>query len=221
MRSLFFCPINACEKPRRAINKTVNLPDLFISRLARAALVAGSIAFLAACKTQPVEPQAPVVVQSTMRAPDEPSKALPPDLYKTMPMYPGAVVEHVRKPKGAMREILFSAQGELTPMVAYYKDELKKNDFHITSSLIMPARKTWSCDFHNRGRPGSIMLFPSDTDKSRMTIDLIYELPAHIDESLKEPKEDFDVKGPGEIAQQAPQLNSNPNPNPSEKEKRN
>jgi hypothetical protein len=36
-----------------------------------------------------------------------------------------------------------------------------------------------------------------------------------------EPKEDFDVKGPGEIAQQAPQLNLNPNPNPSEKEKRN
>ena len=171
---------------------------------------------LANCKT-PAEPQAPQVVQSTMRAPDEVSKALPPDLYKTMPMYPGAVVEHVRKPKGAMREILFSAQGDLPTMVAYYKDALKKNDFHITSSLIMPARKTWSCDFHNRGRPGSIMLFPSDTDKSRMTIDLIYELPAHIDESMMEPREDFDVKGPGEIANQAQNLN----PNPSEKEKRN
>ncbi len=34
-----------------------------------------------------------------------------------------------------------------------------------------------------------------------MTIDLIYELPAHIDESLMEPKEDFDIEGPGEIAQ--------------------
>jgi hypothetical protein len=195
----------------------VNLPDLFISTLARGTLVACLMVTLAACKTEPVEPKAPPVVQSTMRAPDEPSKALPPDLYKTMPMYPGAVVEHVRKPKGAMREILFSAQGDLPTMVAYYKDELKKNDFHITSSLIMPARKTWSCDFHNRGRPGSIMLFPSDTDKTRMTIDLIYELPAHIDESLMEPKEDFDVKGPGEIANQAP----NQNPNPSEKEKRN
>ena len=221
MRSLFFCSINAFENLRRAINKTVNLPDLFNSRLALAALVAGSIAMLAACKTQPVEPTAPPPVQSSMRAPDEPSKALPPDLYKVMPMYPGAVVEHVRKPKGAMREILFSAQGQMQQMVAYYKDELKKNDFHITSSLIMPARKTWSCDFHYNGRPGSIMLFPSDTDKSRMTIDLIYELPAHLDESLMEPREDFDVKGPGEIAQQAPQLNLNSNPNPSEKEKRN
>jgi hypothetical protein len=221
MRSLFFCPINACEKPRRAINKTVNLPDLFISTLARGTLVACLLAMLAGCKTQPVEPKAPPVVQSTMRGADESSKVLPPDLYKTMPMYPGAVVEHVRKPKGAMREILFSAQGDLPTMVAYYKDELKKNDFHITSSLIMPARKTWSCDFHNRGRPGSIMLFPSDTDKTRMTIDLIYELPAHIDESMMEPREDFDVKGPGEIAQQATNLNSNPNPNPSEKEKRN
>ncbi len=195
----------------------MNPPDLFISTLVRAALAAAAIAMLAACKSQPVEPTAPVVVQSTMRAPDEPSKALPPDLYKTMPMYPGAVVEHVRKPKGAMREILFSAQGQLPEMVAYYKDALKKSDFHITSSLIMPARKTWSCDFHNRGRPGSIMLFPSDTDKSRMTIDLIYELPAHLDESMMEPREDFDVKGPGEIANQAQNLN----PNPSEKEKRN
>ena len=79
----------------------------------------------------------------------------------------------------------------------------------------MPARKTWSCDFHYNGRPGSIMLYPSDQDKSKMTIDLIYELPAHLDASLIEPKEDFDVEGPGEIAQQAP------NPNPSEKEKRN
>jgi hypothetical protein len=197
----------------------VNLPDLFIPTLARAALAAAAIAILAACKSQSAEPTAPVVVQSTMRAPDEPSKALPPDLYKTMPMYPGAVVEHVRKPKGAMREILFSAQGQLPDMVAYYKDALKKSDFHITSSLIMPARKTWSCDFHNRGRPGSIMLFPSDTDKSRMTIDLIYELPAHLDESMMEPREDFDVKGPGEIANQASHLDLNPNP--SEKEKRN
>jgi len=197
----------------------VNLSDLFNSTLARATLVACLLAVFGGCKTQPVEPKAPPPVQTSMTAPDEPSKALPPDLYKTMPMYPGAVVEHVRKPKGAMREILFSAQGPMQQMVGYYKDELKKNDFHITSSLIMPARKTWSCDFHYNGRPGSIMLFPSDSDKSRMTIDLIYELPAHLDESLMEPKEDFDVKGPGEIAQQAPNLN--PNPNPSEKEKRN
>jgi hypothetical protein len=194
-------------------NKTVNPPDLFISRFARAALAAGLIALLAACKTRPIQIAAPPPVQVSMTAPDESSKALPPDLYKTMPMYPGAIVEHVRKPKGAMREILFSAQGQLPQMVGFYKDALKKNDFHITSSLIMPARKTWSCDFHYKGRPGSIMLFPSDEDKSRMTIDLIYELPAHLDESMMEPKEDFDVNGPGEIAQQAP--------NPSEKDKRN
>ena len=191
----------------------MNPPDLFISRFARAALAAGLIVGLAACKSRPAEVAAPPPVQASMTAPDESSKALPPDLYKTMPMYPGAIVEHVRKPKGAMREILLSAQAQLPQMVGYYKDQLKKNDFHITSSLIMPARKTWSCDFHYKGRPGSIMLFPSDEDKTRMTIDLIYELPAHMDESLMEPKEDFDVIGPGEIAQQAP--------NPSEKEKRN
>ncbi len=168
----------------------------------------------AACKTAPVAaPVAPPAVEVSTTAPDEPSKALPPDLYKSMPIYPGAKIEHVRKPKGAMREILFSTDAQMPQMVAFYKDELKKNDFHITSSLIMPARRTWSCDFHYNGGPGSIMLFPSDQDKSKMTIDLIYELPVHVDESMIEPKEDFDVEGPGEMAQQAP--------NPSEKEKRN
>jgi hypothetical protein len=213
MRSLFFCRLTLLKNLGLLFNKTVNPPDLFISRFARAALAAGLIALLAACKTRPVQIAASPPVQISMTAPDESSKALPPDLYKTMPMYPGAIVEHVRKPKGAMREILFSAQGQMPQMVGFFKDALKKNDFHITSSLIMPARKTWSCDFHYKGRPGSIMLFPSDEDKSRMTIDLIYELPAHLDESMMEPKEDFDVIGPGEIAQQAP--------NPSEKEKRN
>jgi hypothetical protein len=202
-------------------NKTVNPPDLFISRLARtpladALLAAGLIFALAACKTPAPAVTAPEPVQVSRTAPDEPTKEIPPDLYKKMPLYPGAVVEHVHKPKGAMREIVFSASGQMPQMVQFYKDEFKKNDFHITSSLTMPARHTWSCDFHYNGRPGSIMLYPSDADKSRMTIDLIYELPAHIDESLMEPKEDFDVIGPGEIAQQAPQA-----PNPSNKEKRN
>ncbi|MFZ0247887.1 hypothetical protein [Candidatus Binatus sp.] len=190
--------------------ETVHLVVLF----RRAALAAICVFGFAACKTAPVAaPFAPPAVQASTTAPDEPSRELPSDLYKSMPIYPGAKIEHVRKPKGAMREILFSADAQMPQMVAFYKDELKKNDFHISSSLIMPARRTWSCDFHYNGRPGSIMLFPSDQDKSKMTIDLIYELPAHLDESLIEPKEDFDVEGPGEIAQQAP--------NPSEKEKRN
>jgi len=148
-------------------------------------------------------------VQTATGPTDEPSKALPADLYKEMPIYPGAVVDHVRKPKGAMREIMFSSDAQMQQMVAYYKEQLKKGDFHVTSQLIMPARKTWSCDFNYAGRPGSIMLYPSDQDKSKMTIDVIYELPAHVDESMIEPTEDFDVEGPGEIAQKAP--NSTPN----------
>lgn len=167
---------------------------------------------IAACKTPPSAPVAPPEV-GPRKVSDELTKELPPDLYKTMPIYPGARVEHVRRPKGAMREIVFSSDGQLMPMVNFYKAELKKNNFNITSSLIMPARRTWSCDFSIKGNPGSVMLFPSDEDKSRMTIDLIYELPANIDESMLEPKEDFDVIGPGEIVQQAP--------NPSEKAKRN
>src|SRR5208337_4130133 len=123
----------------------------------------------AACKPATVAaPIAPPPVQTATGPTDEPTKALPPDLYKEMPIYPGAVVDHVRKPKGAMREIMFLSDAQMPQMVAYYQ-----------------------------GRPGSIMLYPSDQDKSKMTIDVIYELPAHVDESMIEPTEDFDVEGPG------------------------
>jgi hypothetical protein len=193
-----------------------NLDSLFnktqeqLSLFKLAALAASCLLAFAACKPATVAaPLAPPPVQTATGPTDEPSKALPADLYKEMPIYPGAVVDHVRKPKGAMREIMFSSDAQMQQMVAYYKEQLKKGDFHVTSQLIMPARKTWSCDFNYAGRPGSIMLYPSDQDKSKMTIDVIYELPAHVDESMIEPTEDFDVEGPGEIAQKAP--NSTPN----------
>jgi hypothetical protein len=196
-------------------NKTVDRIDLFIRQLSRGAAIAACVLCLVACKPR----QAPVPVappeEPARVSHDEDSKALPPDLDKNMPIYPGAVVEHVRKPKGAMREIMFSSDATLAQMVAFYKEELKKNDYHITSALIMPARKTWSCDFNTKGRPGSIMLFPSDANKARMIIDLIYELPAKMDPSLLEPTEDYDVVGPGEVAQQ------NKDSNPTEKAKRN
>ena len=155
------------------------------------------------CKTAPPPKEVAAAPESDARKnPDEASKEIPPDLFKSMPIYPGAVVEHVHKPKGAMREIAFSTSAQLNQLVEFYKEELKKADFHITSSLIMPARKTWSCDFHKNGRPATIMLYPADQDKSKMTIDLIYELPPKADPSLDEAQETFDVIGPGDVAQQ-------------------
>jgi len=165
-------------------------------------------AMAAGCGKPPSQP-APAAAATVALGPDEPYKTLPPDIYKEMPVYPGAAIEHVRRPKGAMREIVFSSGATMPALVAYFKDELKKNNFRVTSSLIMPARRTWSCDFHKEGRPGSIMLYPSDNDKSIMTIDLIYEMPSKVDPSLLEPQETFDVEGPGPVAQQAP--NSQPN----------
>ena len=193
-------------------NKTAPPALLFISRKA-AVTTALCVAFLiAGCKQKsaPIsyEPPAP---ESPHADKDEPTRELPPDLYKGMPIYPGATVDHVHKPKGAMREILFSSSAQMPEMVAFYKEELKKNDFRITSSLVMPARKTWSCDFTGHKIVGSVMLFPSDQDRSRMTIDLIYEMPSKLaleragmkpaaldaEDVLREPKEDFDVEGPG------------------------
>lgn len=210
MRSLFLWQLTLLRNIDPLNNQTVNRAAIFI-------IAAAFAVVLASCKaTPPATPIGPPPEPVVKGPTDEPSKELPKDLFPSMPMYPGIKVEHVRKPKGAMREILLSSDSTMPQMVAFYKDELKKNDFHITSSLIMPARRTWSCDFHYNGRPGSIMLYPSDQDKSKMTIDLIYELPAHVDESLMEPKEDFDIEGPGEIAQQQA-----PNSNPTGKQKRN
>ena len=142
--------------------------------------------------------------EQTDKNPDEPSKQIPSDLFKDLPIYPGAVVEHVHKPKGAMREIVLSTSAQLIQVVEFYKEGLKTNNFHVTSSLIMPARKTWSCDFHKNGRPATILLYPDEHDKSKMVIDLIYELPPKNEASMDEAEETFDVNGPGEVAQQAP-----------------
>jgi len=160
-----------------------------------------------ACKTAPPPQQAATTPEQATKNPEEPTKKIPTDLFKDMPIYPGAVVEHVHKPKGAMREIVLSTSAQLNQVVDFYKEGLKNANFHITSSLIMPARKTWSCDFHKSGRPATILLYPDDHDKSRMIIDMIYELPPKNDASMDEAEETFDVIGPGEVSQQAPNTN--------------
>jgi hypothetical protein len=154
---------------------------------------------LAACHGGQKEAVLEPAAVPTAKVQDEASKQIPSDLYVGMPIYPGAQVQHVKKPKGAMREIVFELKNSppLNQMVGFYKDGLKKGDFKITSSLIMPARKTWSCDFHKDGRPGSVMLYPADDDKTSTTIDLIYEIPGNVDQALMEPREEFDVVGPG------------------------
>lgn len=167
------------------------------------AALATLLLFAAGCnKSAPPAPAASV--KTVALGPDEAYKTLPPDMFKGMPVYPGSTIDHVRRPKGAMREIVFTTDAAMPTLVAYFKAGLKQGNFHITSSLIMPARRTWSCDFHKEGRPGSIMLYPSDADKSKMTIDLIYEMPSKVDEAMLEPQEIFDVVGPGEVAQKAP-----------------
>lgn len=156
----------------------------------------------------PLAPAAPtgaeLAEQAEPRNSDEPSKALPADFPGTMPIYPGAKLEHVRKPKGSMREILFSTRGQLEEMVDFYKQGLAKRGYEITASLKMPARKTWSCDFHQGGQQASVMLFPSDQDNSLTTIDLIYEIPRKVPPEMQPVVEEFDVIGPGEVAAQTP-----------------
>jgi hypothetical protein len=177
--------------------------------LLSALVVAFLLVSLASCKSAPPPQQTAAVPDDRRSNPDEATKSIPPDLFKEMPIYPGSTVEHVHKPKGAMREIAFSTSAPLNELVEFFKDGLKKGDFHVTSALIMPARKTWSCDFHKNGRPATILLYPDDLDKSKMVIDLIYEMPPKVDPSMEEAEEIFDVIGPGEVAQQAPNSNAN------------
>jgi len=196
-------------------NRRVSARPAILSHLRDGLAVAAAAAFFllgaaAGCnKSATIQTPAAAPSQAVALSPDEPYKTMPPDMYKAMPIYPGSTVDHIRRPKGAMREVVLSSDATMPALVAYFKDELKKNDFHITSSLIMPARRTWSCDFHKEGRPGSIMLYPSDADKSKMTIDLIYEMPTKEDASLLEPQETFDVEGPGDIAQVPPNPKQN------------
>jgi len=133
-------------------------------------------------------------------SPDEPSTAIPVDFDRSLPLFPGATVQVVRKPKGSMREILMGSAAPVNELIGFYESGLEKNGFDITSKLKVAARKTWSCDFHKGDRQASVLLYPSDADKSRTTIDLMYEMPAQSNERLAPPDEKFDVVGPGEVA---------------------
>jgi hypothetical protein len=158
----------------------------------------------AACRGGHGVQSAPVTPKAAVNAgPDEASSALPPDMDHSL-VFPGANVDHVRRPKGAMREVLFSTEAPLDRLIEFYKDGLQKAGYDVTATLRMAARKTWSCDFHKGGQQASIMLFPDDKDKSRMTIDLIYEMPSRTNQGPTEPEETFDVVGPGEVAQKTP-----------------
>ncbi len=193
----------------------------------RASSALGLIAALSltACHGKQPTAVAEPAAAPTAKVQDEATRQIPADLYPGMPIYPGAAVQHVRKPKGAMREIVFELKKSpsLDDMVNFYKEGLKKNDFKITSMLIMRARKTWSCDFHKDGRPGSVMLYPADDDKTSTTIDLIYEVPSNVDQALLEPREDFDIVGPGQPGDVTPvaQNDSQEKDKPKEKAKRN
>ena len=67
------------------------------------------------------------------------------------------------------------------------------------------------------------MLYPADNDKTSTTIDLIYEVASNIDPNLLEPKEEFDVIGPGRPGEVAPvaQNDSQDKAKQNEKAKRN
>jgi hypothetical protein len=187
---------------------TLTRPAIFNgwTRTACLAAAIAAAAALASCKMHPESSQASpnAAVKKVALGPDEPTKAMPPDLFNDMPMFPGIAVMHVRRPKGSMREILFQTDADFDKLVSFYRQQLGDRGYHVTSSLIMRATRRWSCDFNKSGRQGSITLYPSDNDKSKITVDLIYELPSKANEAMLEPVEKFDVEGPGPLAQQAP-----------------
>ena len=186
------------------LSTAANAARLRASRPFATALVLVCLAGLPGCRNRAAN-HAPAPVVTIRPGPDEPTKALPPDFDKRMPVYPGAVVEHVRRPTGAMREILFSSDAPLDKLIESYKQSLHKAGFEVTSALKMPVRRTWSCDFHREGQQCGLVIFPSDEDKLHFTIDLVYEMPSKSNGAFTEPEERFDVVGPGEVAQQTPE----------------
>jgi hypothetical protein len=181
--------------------KTRDSGNFFTSAIALAIAFAITIA-IPACHHAP--PPAPVaqITHEPSTPQREASNEIPRDMYKNMPMYPGAQVLYVNKPRGQMREIMFKVDKPppLENMIAFYKNGLDNNQFRITSTLTMRVRHTWSCDFQKDGRVGSLALYPDDHDKSAMDVNLIYEIPSTVDPAMLEPVEDFDVIGPGKVA---------------------
>src|SRR5277367_6899120 len=86
-----------------------SMPHRYMVETRAAALTLALIAIvsLAACHGGQKEAMTEPAAIPTAKVQDEASKQVPADLYVGMPIYPGAVVQHVRKPKGAMREVVF------------------------------------------------------------------------------------------------------------------
>ncbi len=98
---------------------TIMTPRLFIV----ACILAGALA-LSGCRTHKRAESAPAASTQPVSK-DEASNKIPDDLYKDMPIYPGAQVTHVRKPRGAMREILLEVKGspDFKQMTSFYKEQ--------------------------------------------------------------------------------------------------
>ncbi|HUO04271.1 MAG TPA: hypothetical protein VMU16_03640 [Candidatus Binataceae bacterium] len=177
-----------------------------------AALGVALMVILPACngpKDAPAPAAAPVQAVAKETSPYEATNDLPADLFKPFPTYKDVTVQHVGRPRGVMREIWFisPAGTGFRELASYYQDELAKDGFRLSSPLMLAGRKTFSCQFIKDGRQGSVRIFPADTDKTRMSIDLMYEMPTQVDPRTVEVQEVFDVTGPGEVAQKGPNSN--------------
>jgi hypothetical protein len=210
--AVFFSRARFFSFPAPVINQTMQPQRLFNVAAAAGAILALTVA-ASACRRATRSPTSATAHQPARPAsPYEPTNAIPHDLFPDMPIYSGARVQHVFRPKGSMRRITFEVKAPFDALVNFYKEQLKKGGFRVNSSLIMRARRAWTCDFNKDGRPGTVAMYPSD-DKTAMIVDLIYALPSKEDDEMREALEKFDVVGPGPFAQRAP--------NPNEKTKRN
>jgi len=200
MRSLLFLALMLNQKSLTPRARAMPTRLTFIAAVAALAVLIAVTAGACERAGQKADLPAPQPEQKA-KNPFEPTKDLPPDFVNSLPIYPGAQIEQVHKPKGAMRQIEFSTKASLAELVDFYKTQLKQRGFRITSALIMAARRTWSCDFQKERMQARVLLYPHDHDKSLMTINLMYELPSTVDPELMEPVENFDVVGPGEYVQ--------------------
>ena len=123
--------------------------------------------------TTPVWAQKPTPAAAPSAAGD--SSGMPPEWDSKIPLPKGATLISSTVPKtGVVHSADFSAPGSYDELVSFYEKELPKAGFTMGPKVAAPARKVYNRTFNASQIMDSVLISPSSSDPSKLTIHIAY-----------------------------------------------
>jgi len=106
------------------------------------------------------------------------ANATPPKWDSRIPLPKGAVLISSTAPKaGVVYSADFAAPGSYKELVDFYESELPKAGFKMGPKVAVPARKVYNRTFTYTDILDSVVISPSSSDPSKLTIHIAYTPP--------------------------------------------